>query len=456
MRKLSSKGKDGELKRTELRCDKGRNSLEFVEPAELEGRKRKRVTSRMTGCPFHVVITRQKSLGDQWLLRVICANHNHKGSPPITHPGIRYRERGAYSDAVQTETALGNPPSVVQDRLRHESDRQALITKKDISNMQQRFRTESLGGLTPTQALLQQLQSSGKWIVDYEVDNLSQERNLTALFFATTKSRELLRRYPYVLIMDCTYKTNVFNMPLMDIIGVSPLNRLYFVGMCFIRSETTTSFLFPLRQIRTLYDRFRLPYPGAIFTDKDDGLRRALLLTFPDSRRLLCLWHINNHIKGGFSSAFKVEIAAELEEREQHQQHSQADAARRRREREDFQAKRHKEKKDALMGHWMRVVNSWDEEGYRRAWEDFRAEYAPEVYSDLIDYVEEEWLSVRSSFVKAFTKHIRHFEQNTTSKAEAAHSAIKRSLTHSQGNMFETVREIERTVFRMLDEHISG
>ena len=103
--------------------------------------------------------------------------------------------------------------------------------------------------------------------------------------------------------------------------------------------------------------------------------------------------------------------------------------------------KKKKKKKDALIGHWMRVVNSWDEEGYRRAWEDFRAEYALEVYSDLIEYVEEEWLSVRLSFVKAFTKHVRHFEQNTTSKAEAAHSAIKRSLNHSQGNMFETVRE---------------
>ena len=89
----------------------------------------------------------------------------------------------------------------------------------------------------------------------------------------------------------------------------------FFVGLCFIRDETISSFMFPLHLIRALYDRLQLSYPEAVFTDKDDGLRRALLLTFPNSARLLCHWHIFNNIKGAFSTAFRGEVAIEIEER---------------------------------------------------------------------------------------------------------------------------------------------
>ena len=158
-------------------------------------------------------------------------------------------------------------------------------------------------------------ESSDEWLVQYEIDQMDESLPLTSLFFMHKTSMDLLRRYSYVLTIDSTYKTNMYKMPLVDIIGVTALNRLFFVGLCFVRSESTTSFLFPLRQVKTLYDRLQLSYSGAVFTDKDDGLRRALRMTFPHTSTLLCNWHINNYVKSSFSQAFRIEIGQEVEQR---------------------------------------------------------------------------------------------------------------------------------------------
>jgi histone-lysine N-methyltransferase SETD2 len=46
-----------------------------------------------------------------------------------------------------------------------------------------------------------------------------------------------LRQSPSVLWMDCTYQTNRFNMPLLDIIGVNSVGRSFCVGFAFLPSE---------------------------------------------------------------------------------------------------------------------------------------------------------------------------------------------------------------------------
>ena len=53
------------------------------------------------------------------------------------------------------------------------------------------------------------------------------------------------------------------------------------------------------------------------------------------------------------------------------------------------------------MRNWMTIVYAFDEEEHSRAWAASRMEYAGEMHSKLLDYVEDEYLSVRSPFVKA-------------------------------------------------------
>ena len=42
--------------------------------------------------------------------------------------------------------------------------------------------------------------------------------------------------------MDCTYKTNRFNMPLLSIIGITSLGTNFWVAFCFLRNEKEGDF----------------------------------------------------------------------------------------------------------------------------------------------------------------------------------------------------------------------
>lgn len=49
---------------------------------------------------------------------------------------------------------------------------------------------------------------------------LDNNGRLTAVLFAHLESLVYLKAYLDLLFLDCTYKTNKYGMPLLDIIGV--------------------------------------------------------------------------------------------------------------------------------------------------------------------------------------------------------------------------------------------
>lgn len=89
--------------------------------------------------------------------------------------------------------------------------------------------------LTPTQALMRYLTESSKWYVDYKKSVATDE--LEYLFFTPKCMQLLLAEYYEVLIMNCTYKTNKYKMPLLIITEVISSNTTFYVEFCFIKDE---------------------------------------------------------------------------------------------------------------------------------------------------------------------------------------------------------------------------
>jgi hypothetical protein len=50
-------------------------------------------------------------------------------------------------------------------------------------------------------------------------------------------SIEMLKRHSYVISIDCTYKTNQYSLPLLDIVGFTALGSSAFLGFAFIQNE---------------------------------------------------------------------------------------------------------------------------------------------------------------------------------------------------------------------------
>ena len=88
---------------------------------------------------------------------------------------------------------------------------------------------------------------------------------LTNLFFAYNPSLDWLAKYPDILFIDCTYKTNRYNLPLCIITSTTACNKTFYVGFAFIRHEDQASYHWLVEQLKALYQSFDSQGPGVIF-----------------------------------------------------------------------------------------------------------------------------------------------------------------------------------------------
>ncbi|KAI5681921.1 hypothetical protein M9H77_03149 [Catharanthus roseus] len=72
--------------------------------------------------------------------------------------------------------------------------------------------------------------------------NRDDSNMLNDIVVAHPTSIEMLRTWPYVLIMDTTYKTNKYNMPLLEVVGMTPTSKNFTVASAFMRNEQTTTY----------------------------------------------------------------------------------------------------------------------------------------------------------------------------------------------------------------------
>src|SRR5699024_5195908 len=96
----------------------------------------------------------------------------------------------------------------------------ALVSSKDIYNARDTLRRQKLGNNTPLEYLLKNLQEDS-WKYAIRQDS---EGHILFFMFAHPESIRYANLYNRVFVLDCTYKTNRYGMPLLHIIGVSPSN----------------------------------------------------------------------------------------------------------------------------------------------------------------------------------------------------------------------------------------
>lgn len=97
--------------------------------------------------------------------------------------------------------------------------------------------------------------------------------------------------------MDCTYNTNRFKLKLLDIVGVSKLNKTLYVAFYLLKHEDTETFEWVLQRLKHLHEEFvTADSPTTVATDRDLALIDDLKEIFPNTARLLCIWHIERNL----------------------------------------------------------------------------------------------------------------------------------------------------------------
>ncbi|SLM35632.1 P-loop containing nucleoside triphosphate hydrolase [Lasallia pustulata] len=163
-------------------------------------------------------------------------------------------------------------------------------------------------------------------------------------------------------------------MPLLKIIGIMSLGKNFWVAFCFLRSEKEGIFVWVMCCIRALYRRIGRQAPKVVLTDRALAVINALRNIFPQTKHLLCFWHVNRAVQAYFQLAFETEEEWEL-----------------------------------FYAEWLAMVNALTPNAFNTAWGAFQVKWN-DKYWRLIEYLDNTWFHLlKTRFVRAWTNQVMHF-----------------------------------------------
>lgn len=112
---------------------------------------------------------------------------------------------------------------------------------------------------------------------------------VTHIYFTKDICESKLKPNPEVRIMDWTYKSNKYQLPLLNVVGTTCLNTTFYAAFGFLLQKRTEDFAWFLRILRNLYARLDLQDLKVIVTVRDAALMSAIRKVFPNTTNLLCL-----------------------------------------------------------------------------------------------------------------------------------------------------------------------
>ncbi|KAJ5874991.1 uncharacterized protein N7529_003421 [Penicillium soppii] len=181
-------------------------------------------TTRSTECPYRATLHLRSdpditSNHGLWDIQIVESGHNHDRQPGHTFAIHQTRQIDRFRIQVIAGIHQGSSPSMISQGIKNQCEaigEEFTLNPDRIGRFIFDYRQSDLGGYSQIQNLLKQ--DNDQWIIHYDVDTDDQ---LTAAFLVHRSSIELLRSNPFFLWMDCTYKTNRYHFPLLDIIGES-------------------------------------------------------------------------------------------------------------------------------------------------------------------------------------------------------------------------------------------
>ncbi|KAJ3454449.1 hypothetical protein MRS44_018343 [Fusarium solani] len=293
---------------------------------------------------------------------------------------------------------------------------------QDIYNCIAQGKRDLARGQSNMHALADQLKSEGFW----SRIRLDESGRVVAVLFAHPRSLGYLKSYPEVLILDCTYKTNKYKMPLLDIVGVDACQRSFCIAFAFLSGEEEDDYIWALERLRSMYEVHGIGLPSVILTDRCLACMNAVSSPscFPEPISMLCLWHINKAVLTYCKPAFI---------------------------RDKSEPEGHEEWKE-FYGHWHEIVASPTEDIFDERLERFKKRYIPSHINE-VGYIIETWLDLyKQRFIKAWVNQHLHFDEYVTSRCEGIHHLIKSHMNDSSADLFEAWRIIKLVLTNQLAE----
>jgi len=252
----------------------------------------------------------------------------------------------------------------------------------------------------------------------------SNETTLEDIFFAHPESIKLLNTFPTVLVIDSTYKTNDYRMPLFEIVGWTSTKMTYSVGFAFLHFELEDNFTWALTMVKGLLSS-KDNMPEVIVTDMDGALMNAVGTVFPETYTMLCFFHIGKNVGTDCKVHPKPPKDAKVDNKELKKNKV-----------------KNREVVEKVVIALRELVESPTEESYASNLLKFKEVCMP--FPEFITYVETTVLNLHEKFVRAWTNKVLHLGCRTTNIVELAHGVLKKYLRSSVGDLASCWDEINK------------
>ncbi|KAH1265373.1 PKS-NRPS hybrid synthetase [Glycine max] len=348
--------------------------------------------TRKCGCPFKL---RCKPVagGEGWMMKLICGVHNHELAKSLVgHPYAGRLTKAEKTLIADMTKSMVKPRNIMLTLKEHNAN--SCTTIKQIYNARSAFRSSIRGSDLEMQHLMKLLERD-QYIYWHRIKDEDVVRDI---FWCHPDSVKLVNACNLVFLIDSTYKTNQYRLPLLDFVGMTPTGMTFSSGFAYVEGERVNNLVWALQRFRGLFLK-RDVLPGVIVTDRDQTLMNAVKDVFPECTNLLCIFHINKNVKAKCKSLIAQKNAW-----------------------------------DYVMDCWGSLTDCPSEQQFDECLKKFEVACAP--WPIFVDYVKETWIIPhKEKFVSAWTNKVMHLGNKTTNRVESAHSSLKRLLQNSIGDL---------------------
>ena len=121
------------------------------------------------------------------------------------------------------------------------------------------------------------------------------------------RSIEYLHLHPDCLLLDCTYKTNKFGIPLLHVAGIDSIGLTFTIAIFLLNQETESDYKWAANIIKNLFPKG--VFPSVIATDNEQALINAIRPLFPiiRTKMVLCYWYASKNVLTNCKRYFETE-----------------------------------------------------------------------------------------------------------------------------------------------------
>ncbi|KAI5681502.1 hypothetical protein M9H77_02730 [Catharanthus roseus] len=180
---------------------------------------------------------------ENWQLFVHNGRHNHKIVVYSHYHAQSARLTEEQFQQAEQFTKSHVPPCNILQFFR-EQDVGCAVSSQKIYNAVAKIKRNRMQGRNTVEEVLRLNAKRGYTVF---CRNDEDSNVLSDIVVAHPTSIAMIRTWPYVLIIDTTYKTNKYNVPLLECVGMTPTGKNFTVATAFMCNEQVTTYRWVLQ-----------------------------------------------------------------------------------------------------------------------------------------------------------------------------------------------------------------